>query len=661
MTGMFKELASFLTAPERRFRVLFFLGFLAFLTQFPFSELLGSKGGFPFLVRKEEWSRFFLHAFQALCVSGILWILFIRAAHAFHRTSWGWRKEAFFFFLMAFAFWLYWIPLGFDATDEGRRMAHSWFMYLGLWDMHVDLRMGGHLLKGLWLHILPGPSVLWGRIGYALLKSTMGLFVFLILRRAFPEKRFEAFCFAFVGLLIISIYGGQVINYNNVPVTLMLGAVYVFQLGSDENQHPVSPKAIFFGNALIPLAILSRFPFLILFLIPILWHSIVHLNRRKVQKPALPKIGWNLGGFLTGSLLILLMLFLTDSLGNYWSTIDKKLIEGFFHGADSDLQSHGHDKASLMERYGEDFRMLGNVLLRMLPLFFLLSVLGLFSGRWRWLTTPVLALITYRYMPSIVELEDWYHGILAIPVAIFVLFLISERRTPPAPFLAYWGGVLFFFSFLGSNNGIINILITGGGLLFIAYTLMLLREMSPSVRKKRFDPSPVLASCLLFLPFYVMHIKPHNIYRDGAQEKLTKMMAAPSLFGIFSTPARVEKVDGIMKAANGSITPYEENLLAVNTIPIFYYLTESPYSFAKHWKLKGMSERERREALNSPDGPDHIIMIHKSPRYRDWPNVETRCKKEELPYYDFFVEYLKGDAYKKVYDNDCFTLHTKVK
>lgn len=660
MDKMFKGVGAFIFSAEQRGSWLWILFLLALFTQVPFGELFIPRSHFPFFGMEASLPRIGLHIFHTSIVCGILLLLYKRCCSFFSPSFLGERKEGWLFFALVFAYWLYWIPLGFDVTDEGRRLAHSWFIYEGMWSKHLDLRMGGHLLKGLWLHLLPGPSVLWARIGYALIKGAMGLFAFLILRRAFPNRRFEAFCFTFLGVMAISIYGGQVINYNNLPVTLTLASIYLFHIAGGGDRTDRSRKAAFFGGFLLPWAVLARFPFIVLLIVPFAWHLFIRICFRSQEKRILPSTGWTGIGILSGIGLVLLLLSGTGSLEQYGSTVDHKLIEGFLYEADESLKSHGHDKASILETYGSDAWKVGAVLLRLVPLFLLMGFLGLISGRWRSVILPLLVLIAYELLGPIIWLKDWSHGMVALPLGLFLFHGMGQRTSMPAPFVLYWGTILFFFSFLGSNNGVINILITGGGLLFMAYMLMLLREGVPSRSKWGLDPAPVLGVCILFIPFYVMHKKPHEIYRDAEQKELTRMMGSSALFGIFSTPSRVEKVDGIMRAAQKHITPYEDDLLVVNTAPIFYYLTESPYEFVKHWEMRGKTDRERKKALNGPQAPDRIIVLHKDPRIWKWPDVDRPCVDRDLPFYRFYIEYLKGTRYKELFDNGCFSLHRKV-
>jgi hypothetical protein len=531
-------------------------------------------------------------------------------------------------------------------------------MLEGFWEENVDMKFGSHFLNALWLRLFSEPFLLWGRVGYALVKATMGLFTFLLLRRTFPSYRPLVFGSAFWGMLAVSIYGGQVMNYNNLPVFLMLGALLIFSKAVEEG---CSKRGLwlFLGASLIPVAVLCRFPFLVFCFLTLIWGWMRFVHHPLEPGHAGVRMGQMLSGMLFGFLCVTLLLLGVGVLEDYVRMIDHKLIEGFFYGKGESVRVEAHQKDELLRNYGQDLLTLLKLTVPLGLVFLLVEYLYRRFREWEGILLPIFGLFVLALLWTITRLEPWHYGMVALPLAMLLFYGAVRKWSFPSSFMLYWGSLLFGISFLGSNNGIFNILITGGGILLFAYALFLLWSLSRTVRRTRFSASPILLACILFVPFFLLRTKPHEIYRDGPRKGLNTMMGDPSLFGIFSRPDRVEKVDGILRASEKWITPYKDGLLIGNQAPMFYFLTEAPYTLTKDWKMLGKSREEKTALLKGRKGPEFILMMHRDPRIWDWPDADRPCVEGDRAYYDFYVDFLKGGAYEKVFDNGCFSLHRK--
>jgi len=517
-------------------------------------------------------------------------------------------------FSIAFLYLLYWIPLGFDVTDEGSRMTHSWFMFKGLWERYINFKFGSHFINGLWLHILDTPLLIWGRIGYSLVKALTICFAYLILRRYFKDV--FLFVAVIVALLVSCIYGAQVINYNNLPVFIVLIAIYCLSIGMTEPVNNTKGKLCFIisGFTLV-LSVATRFPFVTLLVMPLIYFFLHYFIVDKDRSSLIQRLKLTYLGILCGLALVGLVLYSTDSLGSYINRVYDVLIRRFLFAQDEALILSQHDKVYITNLYMEELWKLLYLAGVYISVFIVTVLLSFRSGKvLRWLIY-ILYLVFLFYFVSL-HIDRCY-GIISINFALIILYLILGNGIKKYLFILFWPTILLLFSFVGSANGVRNMISSGGIVLSFAASLVLIRNLNLQYKSFQFKFHWIALLVILPVSFHSIKFKKEHIYRDMNKKYLNTMFQSKQLFGIFSNSKRVAVVDSLLYQADKLIIPNKHSVMCVNMLPMMVYLT-NPSSY-KGWKF--IDPEQKRKELMQNDAPDFIIISHKNTRDRYWPNT----------------------------------------
>ncbi|MBN1251776.1 MAG: glycosyltransferase family 39 protein, partial [Bacteroidales bacterium] len=182
----------------------------------------------------------------------IISVLFIFSSFFFYRKNYSKIFNSWILFIITFLYTIYWIPQGFDITDEGYMLSKSWFMTHGMWSYNIDKIWGSTLLNKLRLSVLGTPSLIWVRFGYSIVVALMAVFSFKILK--FRFDKIEAFISVFA-LSLISYSGRlQIINYHNISTLILLISIYFFVLAFVKKNN----KILIISGFLILLATVSK-------------------------------------------------------------------------------------------------------------------------------------------------------------------------------------------------------------------------------------------------------------------------------------------------------------------------------------------------------------------------------------------------------------------
>ncbi|GEM_PF-2629923 len=550
-------------------------------------------------------------------------------------------------FTAVFFYLAFWIPQGFDVTDEGFVVTKSWFMFEGKWKDAVNMFWFSTFLNGIWLRIAGRPFLLWERVGYALLHACMALISFKIL--SFYRKGWRNIFLVFSAVLVSTSSSAQTVNYKNVPVLLMLLSILFLHI-SIKNKRRILYTVI--SGAFLGVSIHARIPYLWIAALPPVFYSLY--ARRKEEYPARKMVLLYYGGVLAGLVAGLGVLASAGSLGPFMVGIYDKLFRGFFVASGD--TTIGHSGGKILLKYLENAKELFVYTMVGVGL----TVAGITVGG------KLKRSVSYTLFMLLCFLGVMYFLFFGVPLYNFVLPLIfsifivlllfcRERRSYfPAVF---WSLVLMIASFLGSGNGVKEILNTGG--IYLALPLFLLIPLKlKNVQIRRHARYFVIIVTAVICIFGVYH-KYSSVYRERERPKLTAQFQSPGLFGIWSSPERVEVVDGILEEMNRELEARDVPILVVNSAPMLYYLADRPYYLNNPWILLKEKQEIKRQMLlrmEEEGPPAYIVLAKRNPRKPDWPLNESVYSKGSKYGYRYLTQFA-GDYYTALYENDFFIFY----
>ncbi|HAS35484.1 MAG TPA: hypothetical protein DCS15_03290, partial [Flavobacteriales bacterium] len=210
------------------------------------------------------------------------------------------------------SFTAYWLPQGFDLTDEGRRILTAWYVTGGYLNHMMPMRIGTNLSASLWLHLLPEPSILWSRMGHLAVVSGMVYTSYRILREYFTTN-FLLPAVLMSGL-VFTTHLVYTVNYNVLPSLYLLVGIY-FLIRKPGQRLSTAFVRYSISSLFFTLAILLNFT-LAIFIPIFLIEAGIRLFSKERQKLVPGLIGFFIG---TASVLVLV-----------WLTLISLNIDGLF-------------------------------------------------------------------------------------------------------------------------------------------------------------------------------------------------------------------------------------------------------------------------------------------------------------------------------------------
>jgi hypothetical protein len=574
-----------------------------------------------------------------LTISGLfLFVIF------FYKRIKSNRHYSLLLFFITFLYYCYWIPYGLDITDTGYSLSNSWFISSGA---SFDVK-GTFLLIGFWQHLIGTPSVLWCRIGYAIVLSSIALFSFKIINIYNPNNKF----FIFLAVVVVSLLPvtstSFTINYNTLPLIIVLIGIFFFSKAIMDNI-----KSYFIISGMfIALSIFSRIPYLVYGILPLL----LLLNSCRFNKDfKLLKRNLFLTylGILLGILTVILVLVLTKLFDNYVDLIPTSRTFSFFINDKIQQVSHSditHSKAYLFELYKKDIWSILKIGFVQFLIFFIPVFVNV-NRVFRVILIVAFACLFYYYSMNVL-ISFWYYSLLAVNIAIFILIRILNKKfifeTSALLLISF---IVAMFSFLGSNNGFQNIIHSGGIVLILSALLVLLFQSKFKFKTTEYNFKIVYYILLIGIAYFAYNKRERFLYRDSNREKLTGMFETPALWGIYSSPERVIVVDELVHAID-SLGIKDNEYVLVNKPHLFSYITDKqPASMS--WNTY-YSEFKNR--FDSNDITKYIILSLKNPRTKKWPKTKSLYSKHEGENVEKFKKHI-DEFYKPVYKNEMFAIY----
>lgn len=543
------------------------------------------------------------------------------------------------------------MPLGYDVTDEGRRLSISAYLFHG--DLfNIDFKFGTHAVYSLWLKSIGFPSLLWSRLGFALLQAGIASLCYSIVRQVTSDR--NAMLGSVIAGFTILVYVVQTVNYNNFPVFVLLTSALLITKAEQEDN--VNFKH-FLAGVVFMCAIVSRFPLALMLPLGLLYFFIdgfVHKNWLDALKKSLI--------YYSGVLIALaLFLFFTYQIGDldaYLEAINQKVI-GQVTGdnAPEHLKTHFHDADSLLETYQRNLLDLLALTGWYLGVFLVVKII---TVRTNAITTsiPTLAMLIFWFFMT--SGRNWGESILSLSIVLFVANFQAIRKSKQLFPYIFWALCIAIFCFLGSNMGIRNIVMSGG----ISFLLSLCVALGFDIDSDSKKPSLAFYTSLaaaLFLSLEVWHLKRGFIYRDAPEHELTAMFDSGPLLGILTQPERMKRVKELQAFfIENSGDPRYQNTLCANTIPMYYYELSIPPKTNFYWKMTTLSAEEKDAFFQSDDAPSSIIIALVNVRDVRWPVVDIPCHHSDQEYYDYYDQMLSDPSspYELQFQNDAFGVYT---
>lgn len=592
--------------------------------------------------------RFVYYSFVALIA--VFFILYTNRNN-FSRLS-GWIV-----FFAAFFYTAYWIPQGFDVTDEGFILSKSWFMLHGRWHENINLFFGSTLANSLWLNILKHPSLLWARLGYALSIASIALFSYKTLRLYF-EASISSIT-TLIGVELLIAIRPQTIDYNVFPMVLISIASFLFLSGWIKQ----AKISFILSGLFFSVAFYSRFTYIIYLAFPLIFCILYtyygqHFNTRKQKIKTILLHSYT--GVFIGLAIGLLLLIASHSLRTYLTTIYVKIIAGFIQGGET--ISAAHNSNVLINKYLEQtwYVLLHGVAYSIFLGF--IPVLLHFDKK-KVIKTAFIFLFAwaiYYYMFSI-QYSFWYYSVLGIYIAIFFLLFTFYSQLKKYLPVIITATVLAIVSFLGSANGLKTSIFSGGTILLFGVGGALLFETKFSFQEQIFSLKISTLIIILALGYYGIQQQRRVVYRDRPRHELTQMFGTPALFGIYTTPERVNVTDSVIQFLNHELKP-DDTFLALNSVPMLYFLSEKPYWIDNPWDSKPLKLIKTffNSSIQKYGYPDVIVLATQNPRSTKWPKYRVPCcyeNSDDEKNYQFYQQFLKQNQYKIIYKNNMFEVY----
>lgn len=561
------------------------------------------------------------------------------------------KLSAYLLFTSLFFYFLIWIPQGLDITDEGYSFTKGWFSLHGGWKDNVDIIWMSSLINGLWLSIVGEPSVIWGRIGYAITISLTSVITFSILKLYF--KTVKTFIVVFLVTILYAIKSFMSISYYILPVLLVLLSIYLLiKFISSRN------NLLLFGAGFI-IGILG-FVKCTFFLTPVLYLFYLKIFLHAEKKELKPIVLFSLAGLSSGYLFGILILIFTGSLKIF---INELAIA--FGLISNPFPSYGlkHSISNLLIYYSENFYQLFYFCMAGINILFvfLLSISYLKTGWWRILVSILFIYFIYSFAKK-GDSQQWEYVVMTFGFTYLFLKMFDTKSNEQLSLIILFSLIIFVLSFLGSGGGLVTGFQSGGMLLLLSVSVLIGDDIS-------LDPSSLIKLHsfkylkYIFLGFLVLVLiwkKPDDAYRERPRNELRVAFHSTPLLGLFSHQQRVNSLDSLIiayeKIKRANSTSYL-NTLAINSNPMFYYLVNNKPYLCEPW---GFSILSFDKTLQTKPKPDIFVFSMQNPRNVSWPmNNSKPCEGLDSLDFNYFMNYVLKNNYMSAYKNKMFQIYAK--
>jgi len=568
-------------------------------------------------------------------------------------------------------------------TDEGKQMTISWNIFHGNIDHDLVIhKSGSWFINGLWISIVGKPLLIWARIGGALLMSIMICFAYLILKR-YDNNLYTVFItFTSLFFVICENHPETKIDHSNLPVLFALISLYFFLLYTG---HEMDFKGKIIFNVLSFLfmlfSVFTRTPHIFFLIFPLIFY-LISLKMYKLDKITFFKGVFFYYLFLIFLILVsvIFLLFNDDLILKSFGKINKDFFaflnsfRGLTELSFSQLLNQNEVRKIsynyyLIHRYIKDSVYISGIFL---ILFTGLILSEIIFKRFieRFLTKKYINLI-FNFIVAVfilifINLKPWmwYMSSFAFVIAFIIILKIKKINLRIEFFYLFWGLVLFYVSFIGSNNSYRHSFPAGAILILIPIAALINHKRKKELSEKNLSfLNRFTYIFFIVILFFSFGKKIINDNKRDSQPMFTRsvMFRSPELRCIFSTKNRVNAVDELISEFK-SISKKDDKILCFNSIPMIYYLLNKDYFLNDPWLIPynvTNTKRELEKKVENNIFPDFIIFAKKSAKEDNWPDSDIIVDEKDQPLYDYIKEFINKYKYNIIFENNSFLLYKK--
>ena len=263
----------------------------------------------------------------------------------------------------------------------------------------------------------------------------------------------------------------------------------------------------------------------------------------------------------------------------------------------------------------------------------------------------------YSFNFLALELLVIFIGIIIILSITY--FIFDKKSDEKIDLLLISSMAIMLITPIGSDTGLFKS--AYGMWLALPLSLLCICKVKPYIKNTRISSMSSLVPIFLIYLLcvsVVLHIT--NNYRDDRNRlNLDTEFSDPSLKGIYSTSIRVGFVDELISQIKKNSHKGDE-ILILNNIPIFYYLTETKPAFRDMWlgtmPLEEIKEKQR-ELENKNELPKLFIYSKFDAQSGKWPNSMINIVGTVEKYKYLKTEYINNLNYSLLLENKAIVIY----
>ncbi len=585
-------------------------------------------------------------------------------------------------FTVLFLFHLLWIFQGFDVTDNGFHLTNQVLAFSGHGDETLIMLFLSDYIGGAWLSLAGSPSLIWARLGGVLIFCLTAQISYHVLSTLFDKKK--VFYIVIISTILITMtIPTIIIDYYSFPALLMnIGLFFAYQLWSSENDPKKSNIYSFLVGFIAVPIVLSRFPLIMIFLIPFI--VVVYYRLTKQSIAALSKIAkYSLLGF---AMALVIFAVFYQSLGLLSRFIEEivKMFSRFAGGGD--IPNHDipqfqaarsqYDVTWYLAILYADGLFLMTCTIIILPVLYIVSWIKQklifiklpFAADMFVLTVLGAILLFCRYFFNL-------HIDLVVAVLVSIILMVAASYFSQAGELKTRTGILLLLSLsimlinpLGSSAGYLCRTIYGMWLvlpLALLLTYNLIVKLKEGTLKRMLSLNTAIIMLLIPIALFAHY---RNVYRDDQNRlRLNAPFQDKALQLVFSHSERVDAVDGALRQIRLR-TKKDDKILVVGGIYLFYYLTETRPVWPTVWM--GLTSLLEFDGLIAglaarKEYPKVVVFSKVNMRENNWPEEGKRSDAGMAKDYFREIDYLKKSFrekldYRIVWENSAFEIYARI-
>lgn len=572
--------------------------------------------------------------------------------------------------LTTFAWSMIFVWQGLDFTDMGVWLTGYQQFYANPDTIHTSCWLSCFI--GHWIGLALGGGVLAYRLGYVVVNTMLAMIAYQLLATQFRRGRMLA-AMVMLTVFFIRIYSGNWVGYYELTALFYLvgAALLYYGLVGNKKQLLILAGVILGANLFI------RFPNLLgIALVSAVW-LYAWFYRWSIRNVLVGSACF-LGGFAIGVVLVWGLIVLHGH-----QTIYFQGIQGLFGQAVDAGSNYGSSR--LLKRFIWDhFLAIANGLL----VVFILGWIAKWVSKIKNILITIIIILSSAlllfYFLYVYNLWQWCVPGICYILLLTIIFLES-REKPSMALLAFIAGLLLFLTTIGSGDGL-NLSVNGMWLA-LSLILMWLKGSSDLVVTLNFRVchngfesvksigkislsvrgfhvfSTIIVLALLFQS--LSSAWQHTFRDSNNRFAMTHSIAHPLLAGIYTTKARANVVDELLKTMSIFIKPGDE-VLAYNSITTVHFLTQTHPWLGDPWpdladpkKISALIQRKEEAGARLPC----IVRATGSTWANSWP-IQAKPPiwlnlNKLTPH--LFEEFVRKHGYVVVWSNDFFEILTTEK